>query len=58
VWHDLALPKIYGYYDVILADFSVSDVTHTLHYLLKILENMSGSMHSGSLLTMAKKQRP
>lgn len=40
VWEDLALPKIYGYYDAILIDFSVSDVTHTLHYLLKILENM------------------
>ena len=40
VWHDLALPKIRGYYDEILADFSVNDVTHTLHYLLKILENM------------------
>ncbi len=38
VWQDLALPKIYGYYDAILADFSVSDLTHTLHYLLKILE--------------------
>ena len=36
----LALPKIHGYYDAILADFSVNDVTHTLHYLLKILENM------------------
>jgi hypothetical protein len=23
-----------------VADFSVNDVTHTLHYLLKILENM------------------
>ena len=40
VWQDLALPKIHGYYDAILADFSVNDVTHTLHYLLKILENM------------------
>jgi len=40
VWHDLALPKIHGYYDAILADFSINDVTHTLHYLLKILENM------------------
>src|SRR5947207_10355013 len=40
VWHDLALPKIRGYYDEILVDFSVNDVTHTLHYLLKILENM------------------
>jgi DNA-binding MarR family transcriptional regulator len=40
VWQDLALPKIHRYYEAILADFSVNDVTHTLHYLLKILENM------------------
>jgi DNA-binding MarR family transcriptional regulator len=40
VWHDLALPKIHAYYEQILADFSVNDVTHTLHYLLKMLENM------------------
>jgi DNA-binding MarR family transcriptional regulator len=40
VWQVLALPKIRGYYDEILVDFSVNDVTHTLHYLLKILENM------------------
>ena len=40
VWHVLARPKILGYYEEILGDFSVNDVTHTLHYLLKILENM------------------
>lgn len=40
LWQDLTLPKIHGYYEAILADFSVNDVTHTLHYLLKILENM------------------
>jgi DNA-binding MarR family transcriptional regulator len=40
VWQVLARPKIHAYYDEILADFSVNDVTHTLHYLLKILENM------------------
>ena len=40
VWQDLALPKIHGYYGEILADFSVNDVTHSLHYLLKILDNM------------------
>jgi DNA-binding MarR family transcriptional regulator len=40
VWRVLALPKIHAYYDQILRDFSVNDVTHTLHYLLKILENM------------------
>ena len=36
----LALPKIHAYYEQILGDFSVNDVTHTLHYLLKMLENM------------------
>jgi DNA-binding MarR family transcriptional regulator len=40
VWQVLALPKIRAYYDEVLADFSINDVTHTLHYLLKILENM------------------
>lgn len=40
VWEVLARPKILGYYDAVLADFSISDVTHTLHYLLKMLENM------------------
>jgi DNA-binding MarR family transcriptional regulator len=40
VWLVLAQPKIRAYYERILSDFSVNDVTHTLHYLLKILENM------------------
>src|SRR5512134_283060 len=40
VWRERAVPKIHAYYEEILADFSVNDVTHTLHYLLKILENM------------------
>jgi DNA-binding MarR family transcriptional regulator len=40
VWQDLALPKIHAYYEQILGDFSINDVTHTLHYLLKMLENM------------------
>lgn len=40
VWQVLAQPKIHAYYEQILADFSVNDVTHTLHYLLKMLENM------------------
>ncbi len=34
------MPKIHGYYEEILSDFSVNDVTHTLHQLLKMLENM------------------
>jgi DNA-binding MarR family transcriptional regulator len=40
VWQDLALPKIHAYYEQILEGFSINDVTHTLHYLLKMLENM------------------
>jgi DNA-binding MarR family transcriptional regulator len=40
VWRDLALPKIHAYYEAILADFSINDAAHMLHYLLKILENM------------------
>ena len=40
VWHVLARPKILAYYQEILGDFSINDVTHTLHYLLKILGNM------------------
>ena len=40
VWRAQALPKIFGYYDEVLAGFSVNDVAHTLHYLLRLLENM------------------
>jgi DNA-binding MarR family transcriptional regulator len=40
VWSQDALPKIHDYYDAVLKDFSSSDMTHTLHYLLKLLENM------------------
>jgi DNA-binding MarR family transcriptional regulator len=40
VWHVLAQPKIRAYYEQILADFSISDTTHVLHYLMKLLENM------------------
>ena len=40
VWQVLAQPKIRAYYARILADFSTNDLTHTLHYLLKMLDNM------------------
>lgn len=40
VWQAQALPKIRAYYEQILGDFSVNDVTHMLHYLLKMLDNM------------------
>jgi DNA-binding MarR family transcriptional regulator len=40
LWTQQATPKIHGYYEEVLKDFSVDDVTHTLHYLLKLLDNM------------------
>lgn len=40
VWAQQALPKIAAYYEQALAGFSVSDMAHTLHYLLKMLDNM------------------
>jgi DNA-binding MarR family transcriptional regulator len=39
-WVVLAQPKIRAYYASALADFSINDTAHTLHYLLKILGNM------------------
>ena len=40
VWNVKARPKIHAYYAQILADFSINDMTHTLHYLLKMLKDM------------------
>ena len=40
VWLSQAQPKIRAYYEQALADFSTDDLTHTLHYLLKLLGNM------------------
>ncbi len=40
VWLELAQPKIQAYYEQALDDFSVGDITHTLHYLLQLLDNM------------------
>ena len=40
VWTQLALPKIHAYYQQALNEFSISDMTHSLHYLLKLLKNM------------------
>jgi DNA-binding MarR family transcriptional regulator len=47
-WVDLAQPKIRAYYDKALADFSINDAAHMLHYLLKILENMQRVDVNGS----------
>ncbi len=40
VWVVQAQPKIHAYYAQALADFSIGDITHSLHYLLKLLDNM------------------
>jgi len=40
VWNVLAQPKINAYYEQALAGFSIADIAHSLHYLLKLLENM------------------
>ncbi len=40
VWNELAQPKIHDYYEQVLADFSINDIVHLLHYLLKMLGNM------------------
>ena len=40
VWIVQAQPKIHGYYEQALDGFSTNDITHSLHYLLKLLENM------------------
>ncbi|HMO45415.1 MAG TPA: MarR family transcriptional regulator [Rubrivivax sp.] len=40
VWQVQAQPKIRAYYAQVLADFSVNDLTHALHYLLKMLQQM------------------
>jgi DNA-binding MarR family transcriptional regulator len=40
VWLDQAQPKIKAYYEQALQDFSMGDMAHTLHYFLKLLDNM------------------
>ncbi len=40
VWLVQAQPKIQAYYEQALDEFSLGDITHTLHYLLKLLDNM------------------
>jgi DNA-binding MarR family transcriptional regulator len=40
VWHVKARPKIHAYYEQALDGFSTNDLTHTLHYFLKLLDNM------------------
>ena len=47
VWLVKAQPKIHAYYEQALDEFSMGDITHTLHYLLKLLDNMQRLDHGG-----------
>lgn len=47
VWRVLAQPKIRAYYEQVLTDFSVNDIAHALHYLLKMLDAMQRLDHGG-----------
>jgi len=40
LWLHDAQPKIRAYYDQVLDQFSMGDITHALHYMLKLLDNM------------------
>ena len=41
VWEHRALPEIHRYYQRAVAGFTDDDLTHTLHYLLELLDNMA-----------------
>ncbi len=41
VWEQRALPQIHHYYGRAVDGFSEDDLTHTLHYLLELLDNMT-----------------
>lgn len=42
LWEKRAQPKIHDFYERALQGLSDEDVTHALHYLLKLLENLKG----------------
>jgi DNA-binding MarR family transcriptional regulator len=40
-WYDHALPRINEYYDQAVAGLSVEDLSRVLHYLVRLLDNMT-----------------
>ena len=40
LWQKQAIPKIEAYYQEVLQDFSITDTSNALHYLMKILDQM------------------
>lgn len=45
IWLSRAQPKIQAYYEQALKEFSISDMTHALHYMIKLLDNMKQIDH-------------
>lgn len=41
LWHERALPQIHEFYDRAAAGLSVEDMSHALHYLMRLLDNMT-----------------
>ncbi len=41
MWHQRALPRIHDFYDQAAAGLSVEDMSHALHYLMRLLDNMT-----------------
>jgi DNA-binding MarR family transcriptional regulator len=56
-WQVRAQPKIRAYYEEALRGFSLNDVTHVLHYLLKLLENMKRVDAARPVRAAARKRR-
>jgi DNA-binding MarR family transcriptional regulator len=39
-WRNEALPKIHAYYEAAVSDFSLADLTHLAHYMMKLLDGL------------------
>ena len=46
-WHERALPRIGDYYEEAVAGLSVEDMSHALHYLVRLLDNMTAIDEGG-----------
>jgi DNA-binding MarR family transcriptional regulator len=47
LWADHVLPRIFAYYDRALDGFSVDDQVHALHYLSRLLDNLTAMDSNG-----------
>ena len=46
-WFERALPRINRYYDEAVAGLSLEDLSHALHYLVRLLDNMTAIDEQG-----------